>query len=142
MAAVLEAARLAGALRMVAGLPQGFATRLGGPVALSMGQRQRIALARAVHGSPRILLLDEPAAYLDAEGEEAVAAMIGALSARGAAVVFTSHREGLLRVASRVLTLRDGALAELGQGRRLLAAPAPVRALDAPARRIAAPRAA
>lgn len=142
MPAVLAAARLAGALRMVAGLPHGFATPLGGRVALSMGQRQRVALARAVYGAPRLVLLDEPAGYLDSEGEAAVMAMIGTLSAAGKAVVFTSHREGLLRAATRVMTLRDGMLTELGERRRLLAAPSPLPALERPAPRLAAPVAA
>jgi ABC-type protease/lipase transport system fused ATPase/permease subunit len=141
-AAVLQAVRLAGALRMVAGLPHGFATRLGEAPALSMGQRQRIALARAVYGAPRLVLLDEPAAYLDAEGEAAVAALIAALSARGSAVIFTSHREGLLRAATRVVTLRDGTLSPVGRAPLAIAAPARRSALAAPARRIAAPEAA
>jgi ABC-type protease/lipase transport system fused ATPase/permease subunit len=140
--AVLEAARIAGALRMVAGLPHGFATRLGDVPALSMGQRQRIALARAVYGAPRLVLLDEPAAYLDTEGEAAVTTLIAALSARGTAVIFTSHREGLLRAATRVVTLRDGALVPVGKAPLAIAAPARRAALAAPARRIAAPEAA
>jgi ABC-type protease/lipase transport system fused ATPase/permease subunit len=142
MAAVMEAARLAGGLRMVAGLPHGFATRLGEAPPLSMGQRQRIALARAVFGAPRLVLLDEPAAFLDSEGEAAVAALIATLSARGTAVVFTSHREGLLRAATRVLTLREGNLLPVGKAPLALAAPPARAALPAPARRIAAPAAA
>ena len=110
MGAVLRAARQAGAERMIAGLPAGFATPLDGTVRLSMGQRQRIALARAAFGAPRIVLLDEPAAYLDEAGEAAVLGMIDALSRAGTAVVFTSHREGLLRAARRVLTLQGGQL--------------------------------
>ncbi|WP_244459166.1 ATP-binding cassette domain-containing protein [Roseomonas fluvialis] len=137
MAAVMEAARIAGALRMVAGLPHGFATRLGDAPPLSMGQRQRVALARAVFGTPRLVLLDEPAAFLDAEGETAVAALIAALTARGTAVIFTSHREGLLRSATRVLTLRDGALLPVGKAPLSLAAPARRAALPAPPLRIA-----
>jgi ATP-binding cassette subfamily C protein len=114
MAEVLRAARLAGADRMIASLPDGYATRLDGPVRLSMGQRQRIALARAVYGVPRILLLDEPAAYLDAEGEAAVARMIATVSTAGTAVLFTSHREALLQEAGRTLTLKSGAWALRG----------------------------
>ena len=68
------------------------------------------ALARAAFGAPRIVLLDEPAAYLDEAGEAAVLGMIDALSRAGTAVVFTSHREGLLRAARRVLTLQGGQL--------------------------------
>ena len=123
MGAVLRAARLAGADRMIAGLPDGFATRLDGGVRLSMGQRQRVALARAVFGAPRILLLDEPAAYLDAEGEAAVAGMIAQLAGSGTAVIFASHREGLLDSAQRVFALQGGVLALAAPDRR----PAPLR---------------
>ena len=125
-AAVLRAARLAGAERLVAGLPDGFSTRLDGTLRLSMGQRQRIALARAIYGAPRLVLLDEPAAYLDAEGEAAVLRMIAALSAAGAAVVLASHQEALLAAATRTLALRGGAWA-LGR----TAAPARIAAPDA-----------
>jgi ABC-type protease/lipase transport system fused ATPase/permease subunit len=86
-----------------------------------MGQRQRIALARAVFGAPRLVILDEPAAYLDAEGEAAVLRLVAALAARGTAVVLASHREALLRAAPRHLVLRDGVLAPAGPGQRLLA---------------------
>jgi ABC-type protease/lipase transport system fused ATPase/permease subunit len=57
-------------------------------------------------------------------------------------VIFTSHREGLLRAAARVMTLRDGRLEETGERRRLLAAPRAPRALPQPARRLTAPEAA
>jgi len=114
MRAVIRAARLAGAERMIAGLPCGYATPIGGDFRLSMGQRQRIALARAVYGEKRLVLLDEPAAYLDAEGEAAVARMIERLASAGVAVLFTSHRQALLRGAGRVLGLENGVLAPLG----------------------------
>jgi ATP-binding cassette subfamily C protein len=111
MQAVIRAARLADAGTLIAGLPQGFATRLDGALRLSMGQRQRIALARAIYGTPRVVLLDEPAAYLDAAGEAAVIRLVAALSAAGTSVVLTSHREALLRAATRTLLLKGGAWA-------------------------------
>jgi ATP-binding cassette subfamily C protein len=107
MAEVVKAARLVGAERMIAGLPRGFSTPVAGDVRLSMGQRQRIALARAVYGAPRLVLLDEPAAYLDGEGEAAVLRLLTTLGRSGVAVIFTSHREALMRCASRVLHLQE-----------------------------------
>ncbi|MGG5811733.1 ATP-binding cassette domain-containing protein [Falsiroseomonas sp. CW058] len=123
MRAVIRAARLAGAERVVAGLPFGYATRIGPDTPLSLGQRQRIALARAIHGDPKLLLLDEPTAWLDAEGEATVLALLAALKARGATVVLTSHRPALLRAADRVLVLRGGTLQPAGRPQALLAAP-------------------
>jgi ABC-type protease/lipase transport system fused ATPase/permease subunit len=123
MPAVVAAARLAGAERTVARLPFGYATRIGPDTPLSLGQRQRIALARAVYGNPPLVLLDEPAAWLDEAGEAGVVALLGALKARGATVLFTSHRPALLRAADRVMVLRGGQLVQAGRPQPLLAGP-------------------
>lgn len=107
--AVIEAATLAGAHAMILRLPQGYDTPVGeGGRQLSGGQRQRVALARAVFGQPSIVVLDEPDASLDAEGEEALVTAIQALKARQVNVVAVTQRRRLLSIADQVLVLRDG----------------------------------
>lgn len=108
-AAAVAAAKLAGAHKLILKLPQGYDTRLG-PLGsgLSAGQSQRIALARALYGDPVVLILDEPNAFLDAEGEEALLAAIAGALARKMAVVMVAHRRSVLGKAHRLLVLDNG----------------------------------
>ena len=108
MPAVLRAARLAEAHAVIAALPAGYATPIRAEGPLSAGQRQRVALARALYGRPRLLVLDEPAAWLDAEGEQRLIRLLRRLSREGMGVLLTSHRPALLQAADRVLILRNG----------------------------------
>ncbi len=80
-----------------------------------MGQRQRIALARALYGRPKLLILDELAGSLDAEGEASAATLLAVLREEGTAVIFTTHRPSLLAAADRVLALRNGTLVPAGE---------------------------
>jgi ABC-type protease/lipase transport system fused ATPase/permease subunit len=73
-----------------------------------MGQRQRVALARALYGAPRLVVLDEPTAWLDAEGEAAVERMLRRLRDAGVSVVLSSHRTGVIGAADRVLVMGTG----------------------------------
>jgi PrtD family type I secretion system ABC transporter len=112
--AVVAAATLAGVHEMILGLPAGYDTRLEpGGTLLSPGQRQRIALARALYGSPRVLLLDEPNANLDGAGEQALGQALAALRGR-MTVVMVTHRTTLVQHADKMLLLEGGRVRQFG----------------------------
>lgn len=112
---VLEAARAAGVHEMIVRLPNGYETELGpNGTALSAGQRQRIALARALYDNPFLVVLDEPNSNLDAEGEAALTQAIFAIRARGGIVVVVAHRPSALTAVDMVGVIQGGKLAAFG----------------------------
>ncbi|WP_170181736.1 type I secretion system permease/ATPase [Phreatobacter stygius] len=112
---VVAAARVAGADGMIRGLPEGYETRIGdGGTALSGGQRQRVALARAVFGDPFLVLLDEPNANLDMEGEAAVTQAIRHVRERGGIAIVIAHRPSAIAAVDVVAVMREGRLAAFG----------------------------
>jgi ABC-type protease/lipase transport system fused ATPase/permease subunit len=122
---VIEAARRAGVHELVASLPQGYDTplRAGGPL-LSPGQRQRIALARALYGQPKLLVLDEPNSNLDGDGEQALEATLHSLRGQVTLVIVT-HRVGLVRHVDKMLVLEAGRVVRYGPRDEVLQAMRP-----------------
>ncbi|HEU0066653.1 MAG TPA: type I secretion system permease/ATPase [Sphingomonas sp.] len=109
---VVNAAQLAGAHELILRFSNGYETQLvareGG--GLSAGQRQVVALARSLFGAPTLLFLDEPNAHLDINGESRLMQTLGELRARGATVIVSTHRTGLLQAVDKVMLLRDGTI--------------------------------
>ena len=94
---------------LIVNLPAGYETELGERgTALSAGQQQRIALARALYGEPFLVVLDEPNSNLDAEGEEALTKAILGVRARGGIVIIVAHRPSALAAVDHVLAMVRG----------------------------------
>jgi ATP-binding cassette subfamily C protein LapB len=119
-AAILDAAQRAGVDSFVADLAAGYDTEVGeGGRRFSAGQRQRIALARALVDDPPVLLLDEPSAHLDREAELRLVKQLRAL-AGGRNVVVVTHSPALLAVCDTVIVLAKGGIVPAGPGARIV----------------------
>lgn len=128
-AQVIEAAQAIGAHDMILRLPNGYDTMVGpGEAGLSGGQMQRIAIARALFGNPRVLLLDEPSANLDADANAALIELIGKLRERHVTTLIATHDQTLLLAVDKIILLAGGRLAKYGPLREQTAAPARKRA--------------
>jgi ABC-type protease/lipase transport system fused ATPase/permease subunit len=112
---LFAAAEMAGVHELVQGLPDGYNTQVGeGGLALSGGQRQRIGLARALYGKPPLVILDEPNASLDSEGEAALMEAIQALKRARSTVVVISHKTAMLAAVDKLLVLEAGRVSAFG----------------------------
>ncbi|ARO33655.1 protease secretion system ABC transporter ATP-binding protein PrtD (plasmid) [Rhizobium sp. NXC14] len=137
--AIIAAARAAGVYDMIVQFPDGFDTKIGEHgSALSAGQRQRIALARALYGDPFLVVLDEPNSNLDADGEAALTKAISGVRARGGIAIVIAHRPSALVAVDKVLVMGNGQMQAFGPKDEVLskttsrpakATPQPVRLL-------------
>lgn len=120
---IIAAAQSAGVHDLITALPGGYEFLLqDGAANLSAGQRQRIALARALYRNPFLVVLDEPNSNLDASGEEALARAITGIKDRGGIVVVVAHRKHLLTHFDRILIMEGGMARAFGPTNSILKA--------------------
>lgn len=112
---VMKAAERAGAHELIISRPRGYGAEIG-PTGerLSAGERQRVGLARALYGAPRILILDEPNSNLDMEGQVALEQAVTSAKADGLTVILILHRGPMLKLCDRLMVIRAGAMEMFG----------------------------
>ena len=112
---IIAAANMAGVNEMIQSLPAGYNTQIGdGGQSLSGGQRQRIALARALYGMPALVILDEPNASLDSDGEAALLTALQRLKAEKRTVLLITHKTNILSITDKILVLAQGQVQAFG----------------------------
>lgn len=135
--AVIAAAKAAGVHELITSLSEGYQTQIGEQgTALSAGQAQRIALARALYRDPFLVVLDEPNSNLDSEGDEALTKAVLSVRARGGIIVVIAHRPSAIAGVDLLLVMRDGRQQAMGPKDQILnklvqptTAPAPIKAV-------------
>lgn len=134
---VVAAAQAAGVHDMITKLPDGYGTVIGpGRIMLSGGQKQRIALARALYTNPQVLVLDEPNAHLDSEGEQSLMAALERAKHVGRTIIIVTQRRSILQVADNVMTIRDGKVDSYVSAQQMLADQKAAAEASAPGRRV------
>jgi PrtD family type I secretion system ABC transporter len=118
---IIAAARAAGVHELIVRMNDGYQTQVGSQgETLSAGQRQRIGLARALYGSPFVVVMDEPNSNLDGEGEQALTAAIGAIKERGGIAIVVAHRPSALSAVDLVAVIQQGKMVAFGSKEEIL----------------------
>jgi PrtD family type I secretion system ABC transporter len=113
---VVLAAQRVGMHEVILNFPQGYNTPLrdGSTFMMSGGQKQRLAIARAIYNTPKLLVLDEPNSALDESGEHLLGKLIRDLSALGTTIVAIMHRPALVSLAHNLMVLQAGRMVKFG----------------------------
>jgi ABC-type protease/lipase transport system fused ATPase/permease subunit len=120
---IIEAARIAGVHEMIQLFTDGYNTKIGdGGQALSGGQRQRIGLARAVYRLPSLIVLDEPNANLDAQGEQALLGAIEYLKQQNKTLILITHKTNVLSAVDYIIVMNAGQVQTAGPRDQVLEA--------------------
>jgi len=120
---IIQASKIAGIHGMILGLPNGYDTVIGpNSGALSAGQRQRLGLARALYGSPKLIVLDEPNSNLDELGEQELQNSIKQVKEAGSTVIIVTHRTSVLSLADKILFIDGGIVQRFGERNQVLQA--------------------
>ncbi len=113
--AIIAAATAAGIHELIVRMTDGYQTQVGSQgETLSAGQRQRIGLARALYGSPFVVIMDEPNSNLDSEGEQALTAAIAGVKKRGGIAIVVAHRPSALAAVDLIGVVQQGKLIAFG----------------------------
>jgi ATP-binding cassette subfamily C protein EexD len=112
---IIEASKTACIHEMVLNLPEGYETNITSTSgALSAGQRQRVGLARALYGKPKLIILDEPNSNLDEQGERELLVALRQMKEAGSTVIVISHRTSILELTDKLLLMAGGRVVKFG----------------------------
>jgi ABC-type protease/lipase transport system fused ATPase/permease subunit len=118
---IIAAAQMSGVHGMIQSMPAGYNTQIGeGGQSLSGGQRQRIGLARALYRMPSLIVLDEPNASLDSEGEAALIKALQQLKSAKRTLILITHKTNILSLMDNILVLADGQVQGFGKRDEIL----------------------
>ena len=112
---IIDASKTAGIHDMILQLPDGYDTLIGSSAgALSAGQRQRVGLARAIYGNPKLIILDEPNSNLDDQGERDLLSALRKVKESGSTIIVVTHRTAILSLVDKLLLMKEGLITHFG----------------------------